>query len=247
MHIKARQIQGFLNIDNLGISSSASIENLDEVLLEMNRRHHDRIPSWEWFEGVMILQLCMTESVSEDEWMPLAFNTKVAGLFANPAQRTRFLMNWYARQSQLRDELENALTQDQSQQLPFQPAVTDWRGLGIGMAKTNKAFASLNKKTQMQTTPSFGKNWARGFLNCLHYWSTIWLQPEDERIYQTQYEIINTLTILAENDNEKLVYNLYDEKGPPTTSLLRVQAFLDSLNKISILYHYVHHPETKKL
>ena len=118
-------------------ATSATLDTLEDVL-DAIRERLPETPQWEFGEGLMTALLCTRRPVGEDEWVPFLFGSDADEVFATPAERTRFLMGWMERESQLRAALTaqdaSRLTPDELKEVLLQNAIY------AGVPAANTAF-----------------------------------------------------------------------------------------------------------
>ncbi|MGB3067432.1 MAG: UPF0149 family protein [Ottowia sp.] len=213
----------------------ATIEALDDVLDEL-AEHHETLPSWEYCEGAMTALLCTRRPVPEAEWLPRLLDLEADTLdaatgFASEAQRTRFLMNWLARESQIRQALESPVESlDDPQALD--PAIMDLRGLYASQPAEGEAF----KLDEGESLPAFATPWAQGFMSVVELWEEDWAPPRDKEIAANMADALECIEALCADDTDPPTLNLYDGDGPPSVSEQRMEAFGEAMWAVYDLY-----------
>ncbi|HMN20966.1 MAG TPA: UPF0149 family protein [Ottowia sp.] len=207
----------------------ATLEALDTALDEL-REHDDSIPEWEFCEGFMTALLCTRREIAQDEWLPVLLggdgeeNDGVAP-FASAGQRTRFLMHWLARESQVRTALQ-AQVDDLSDPRALEPAVLDWRGM---LAALPPEALAEEPEPEPGPAPSYGQLWAMGFLAVVDIWDGDWAPPRDKDIAADMEDALGCIAVLTEDDHATPRYNLFDEQAPPSVSEQRMHDFGEAI------------------
>ncbi len=204
--------------------TSATLDTLEDVLDAVRERHPDT-PQWEFCEGALTALLCTRRAVGEDEWLPFLFGRDADDAFATPAERTRFLMGWMARESQLRAALA-APVDSLEDERALSPAVMDWRGLLACLPEADRAEATAD---QDGPPPALAQVWAQGFLAAVDHWADDWAPPRDKEIAATIADARACIEDLLADDTAKPALNLYDPEGPPSVSEARFEAFGEAL------------------
>ena len=208
----------------------ATLEALDDTLDELRERDDD-IPQWEFCEGFLTAMLCARRQPGQGEWLPLLLGGGAAGSedlgpFESAGQRTRFLMNWLARESQIRAALEAPVdTLDDPRALD--PATIDWRGLTN--AAPDDAPDAAPDEAAPGAMPSYAQLWALGFLAAVDAWPDDWAPPRDKEIAADMVDALDCFAVLADDDRAPPRFNLFDEKAPPSVSEQRMNDFGEAL------------------
>jgi len=223
----------------------ATIESLEDVLAELSE-HHPDLPMWEYWEGAMTALLCTRRRIPESEWLLLLSGLDLDELnpetgFASEGQRTRFLMNWLAREAQIRQALE-ARVQSLDEPGALDPAVLDIRGAVAMQAheKTDDEKADEGDNAtdydEDEPVPPFGAIWAMGFMAVVDIWEDDWAPPRDKAIAGDISDALECIEALCEDDTAKPAFNFFDENGPPSVSEERMEAFGEALWAVYDLY-----------
>ncbi len=213
----------------------ATIEALDEVLGELSE-HHEYMPLWEYCEGAMTALVCTRSEVPEAEWLQVLLDLDPDSLdpatgFSSEAQRTRFLMNWYAREAQIRQSLEMPVESPDDPHM-LDPAFVDIRGLIASQPREEGA----PEIEDAESLPSFAYAWARGFMTVVSTWEEEWAPPRDKAIAADMADTLECIEALCEEDTDPPTLNLYDEEGPPTVSQQRLEKVGEALWAVYDLY-----------
>ena len=205
-------------------ATSATLDTLEDVL-DAIRERLPETPQWEFGEGLMTALLCTRRPVGEDEWVPFLFGSDADEVFATPAERTRFLMGWMERESQLRAAL-TAPVESLEDERALSPAVMDWRGLLASLPEADRAEAAAD---QDGAPPALAQVWASGFLAAVDHWADDWAPPRDKEIAAGLADALDCIEDLLADDTGKPALNLYEAEGPPSVSEARFEAFGEAL------------------
>ena len=205
-------------------ATSATLDTLEDVL-DAIRERLPETPQWEFCEGLMTALLCTRRPVGEDEWVPFLFGSDADEVFATPAERTRFLMGWMERESQLRAAL-TAPVESLDDEGALSPAVMDWRGLLACLPEADRAEATQG---QDGSPPALAQVWAQGFLAAVDHWADDWAPPRDKEIAAGLADALDCIEDLLADDTGKPALNLYEAEGPPSVSEARFEAFGEAL------------------
>ena len=154
-----------------------------------------------------------------------AFNLMQQRLLASMAERTRFLMGWMERESQLRAAL-TAPVESLDDEGALSPAVMDWRGLLACLPEADRAEATQG---QDGSPPALAQVWAQGFLAAVDHWADDWAPPRDKEIAEMLADALACIEDLTADDTDQPVLNLYEDDGPPSVSQARFDAFGEAL------------------
>ncbi|MFT3778511.1 MAG: UPF0149 family protein [Ottowia sp.] len=210
--------------DDLDDAAAATLDTLEEVLEDLGERH-EFVPQWEFCEGALTALLCTRRDVGEDEWLPALFRCGADELFASPNERTRFLMGWLERESQLRAALQ-APVDSLDDERALSPAVIDWRGLIASLPEAERAEVL---REQDGPPPAMAQLWATGFLFAVEYWADDWAPPRDKEIAAAMADALDCIAALTDDDSAAPAMNLHEPDGPPSVSEARFEAFGEAL------------------
>ena len=216
--------------DELDAATSDTLDALEDVLDAVRARRPDT-PHWEFCEGLMTALLCTRRTVAEDEWLPVVFGDEADAVFASPAERTRFIMNWLAREAQLRAALE-APVESLDDARALAPAVIDWRGLFASLPEDERAEVQADDAS----APALARLWALGFMSAVEVWAQDWEPPRDKEIAESMDDALDCIAELQDDDGGPPALNLHDENGPPSVSEARFDAFGEALWAVYDLY-----------
>lgn len=210
----------------------ATLEALEEVLDEL-REHDQEVPHWEFCEGFLTALLCTRRPIGQDEWLPALLGgdpDDPQGLspFASAGQRTRFLMNWQAREAQLRTALQ-APVQNLGEPGALDPATLDWRGMMLALPDEEDGEATGAQAPSLEGSPSYAQMWALGFLAAVDFFDEDWVPPRDKEIADDMGDALDCIAELADDDRGPPSLNLFDEQAPPSVSEQRMNDFGEAL------------------
>ncbi len=206
----------------------AVLEALEDVLDEL-REHDDGIPQWEFCEGFLTALLCTRREIAQDEWLPVllggdADDPRGLSPFASESQRTRFLMNWLARQAQIRAALQ-APVDDLNDPRVLEPATLDWRGMLNALPPEERQDA----EAAPGEAPSYAQLWALGFLAAVDTWDDDWAPPRDKEIAADMADALDCIAVLVDDDRAPPSHNLFDDQAPPSVSEQRINDMGEAL------------------
>ena len=214
------------------------IEALEDVLAEL-AEHHELIPLWEFYEGALTALVCTRREIPEEEWIPALLGLDPQELdaatgFASEGQRTRFIMNWMARQAQIHAALD---AQVESLEDPgaLDPAVLDLRALAAaGLLEPGSEPEGAEPNDE--ALPAFGRLWAEGFMAVVNTWEEDWAPPRDKAIASDMADMLECVEALCEDDTATPDVNIHDEQGPASVSQERLEKFGEALWAVYDLY-----------
>lgn len=228
----------------------ANLEALEDILDELRERHQP-IPQWEFCEGFLTAMLCARREPDQDEWLPALLggdpdDPQGVSPFSSVGQRARFLMNWLARESQIRAALE-AQVDDLSDPRALQAAVSDWRGMLNALSLEEQSDREQPQERQAveeqagdaatgTPPPAYARLWAVGFLAAVEIWEDDWAPPRDKEIAANMADALDCIAALAEDDSAPPAFNLFDEKAPASVSEQRMTGFGEALWAVYDLY-----------
>ncbi|WP_028601931.1 YecA family protein [Ottowia thiooxydans] len=211
------------------------IEALDEVLGELSE-HHESIPMWEFCDGAITALLCTRRQIPENEYLSVILSLNADELnaatgFASEAQRTRFQMNWLAREAQIRASLD-APVEALDDPRALDPVVMDMRGM---VAAQPLEDASPEEENE-EPLAAFAYPWAQGFMAVVETWDQEWEPPRDKAIASDMADALDCIRALCSDDTAEPALNLFEEEGPPSVSEERMEQFGEALWAVYDLY-----------
>ena len=201
-------------------------DEIDTILDELRTRY-DETPQWEFCEGFMAALICCRRVIMASEYVPvlLAIGTdggEDEGSFADAAQQERFFELWVRRWNEVAQALNTAV-ESLDDDAAYQPEVMDVRG----------AIASLSQEERAalpdEALPAFGQVWALGFMFAVESWSEEWAAPRDKEAAKWLNGALDAIVALTEDDTDPPTLSVFDDDGPPSISLNRLNAFADGV------------------
>jgi len=206
-----------------------SPEEFDEIdaILDELRTRYDETPQWEFCEGFMAALVCCRRLIEPTEYFPVLLAVGLdgdedEGSFADDTQRQRFMALWARRWSEVAQSL-HAEIESLDDSHAYHPEVMDIRGAVASMPEQERA------KLVESTLPSFAQVWALGFMYAVEAWPDEWAAPRDKEAVKWLDAGLQAIVALTEDDNEPPTLCVFDENGPPSISLKRLNAFADGI------------------
>ena len=218
-----------LNTMTLPDMTAVTPEEFDEIdtILDELRTRYDETPQWEFCEGFMAALICCRRLIMPSEYLPvlLAIGTDGApdeGSFADAAQQQRFFELWTRRWNEVAQAL-NAEVDGLDDEAAYQPEVMDVRGAIAALPEAERAALAE------EALPSFGQVWALGFMFAVESWPEEWTAPRDKEAVKWLDGALQAIVALTEDDADAATLSVFDEDGPPSISLKRLNAFADAI------------------
>lgn len=220
-----------LDLNALTVPDAAALtpeefDEIDDILNELRTRY-DETPQWEFCEGFMAALICCRRLIMPSEYFPvlLAIGDEDAsdeGSFADTAQQQRFMELWLRRWNEVAQAL-NAEIEGLDDEAAYQPEVMDVRGVMAALPEDERiALAD-------EVLPAFGQIWALGFMYAVEAWPEEWAAPRDKEAVKWLNEALDAIVALTEDDTEPPTLSVFDEDGPPSLSVARLNAFADAI------------------
>ena len=209
--------------------SPDEFDEIDAILDELRTRY-DETPQWEFCEGFMAALICCRRPIPSSEYLPVLLavgseDTKGEedeGSFADAAQQMRFTELWTRRWNEVAEAL-NTKVEALDDEAAYEPEVMDVRG----------AIAALpeEERTEMgdETLPAFAQVWALGFMFAVEAWPEEWAAPRDKAAVKWLNGALDAIVALTEDDTDTPTLSVFDEEGPPSLSLNRLNNFADAV------------------
>ena len=201
-------------------------DEIDAILDEMRTRY-DETPQWEFCEGFMAALICSRRLISPSEYLPvlLAIGDDAGedeGSFADEAQQMRFMSLWFRRWNEVSDAL-SAEIEGLDDDRAYQPEVMDVRGAIAALPEDERA------EMGDEAIPSFAQVWALGFMFVVEAWPEEWAAPRDKEAVKWLNKALDAIVALTEDDLDTPTLSVFDEDGPPSMSVARLNAFADGV------------------
>ena len=206
--------------------SADEFDEIDTILDELRTRY-DETPQWEFCEGFMAALICCRRVIPPSEYLPvlLAIGDEGAedeGSFADDTQAQRFMELWTRRWNEVAQAL-NAEIDGLDDEAAYQPEVMDVRGAIAALPEEERAAIAD------EAVPSFGQVWALGFMFAVEAWPDEWAAPRDKEAVKWLNAALEAIVALTEDDTEPATLSVFDDDGPPSVSLKRLNAFADAV------------------
>ena len=206
-----------------------SPDEFDEIdtLLDELRSRYDETPQWEFCEGFMAALICCRRLILPSEYFPvlLAIGEEGApdeGSFADAAQQQRFMELWMRRWNEVAQALD-ADIEGLDDDAAYQPEVMDVRGAIAALPEAERAAIELD------AVPSFAQVWALGFMFAVEAWPEEWAAPRDKEAVKWLNRALEAIVAITEDDTDPATLSVFDDDGPPSISLKRLNAFADAV------------------
>ena len=221
-----------MNQDLIPTSVPLSPDEFDEIdaILDELRTRYDETPQWEFCEGFMAALICCRRPIASTEYLPvlLAIGSEDdsgeadEGSFADAAQHARFMELWLRRWNEVTVAL-NVEIKGLDDDAAYQPEVMDVRGAIAALPEEERAAMGDEE------VPAFGQVWALGFMFAVEAWPEEWAAPRDKAAVKWLNGALEAMVVLTEDDNEPPTMSVFDDDGPPSISLKRLNAFADGV------------------
>jgi uncharacterized protein len=206
-----------------------SPEDFDEIdsILDDLRSRYDETPQWEFCEGFMAALICCRRVIAASEFLPVLLaisegDEEDEGSFADAAQAARFLDFWTRRWNEVVAALDaeiDSLEDDAA----YQPEVMDLRGAIAALPEAERAAMTG------EALPSFGQVWALGFMFAVEAWPEEWAPPRDKEAVKWLDGALEAMVALTEDDLDAPTLSVFDENGPPSLSVKRLNTYADAI------------------
>ncbi|MDO8449359.1 MAG: UPF0149 family protein [Rhodoferax sp.] len=206
--------------------SPDEFDEIDTILDELRTRY-DETPQWEFCEGFMAALICCRRVIPSSEYLPVLLgiggeDAEDEGSFADDAQHKRFMDLWTRRWNEVTQAL-NAEIEGLDDEAAYQPEVMDVRGAIAALPEDERAAIDMDE------VPSFGQVWALGFMFAVESWPDEWAAPRDKEAVKWLNAALEAIVALTEDDTEPATMSVFEDDGPPSVSLKRLNAFADAV------------------
>jgi uncharacterized protein len=201
-------------------------DEIDAILDELRSRY-DETPQWEFCEGFMAALICCRRPIPIAEYLPVLLAIGLEGedeegSFADPAQMARFMDLWTRRWNEVAEAI-NTEIESLDDDNAYSPEVMDVRGAIAALPEEERASMAA------EAVPSFGQVWALGFMFVVEAWPEEWAAPRDKEAVKWLDAALESIVALTEDDTDEPTLSVFDEEGPPSISLKRLNAFADGI------------------
>ena len=214
-------------------TESVSPDEFDEIdaILDEMRTRFEETPQWEFCEGFMAALICCRRPIALSEYLPVLLGIgngegteadAEEGSFAGAAQAERFMSLWTRRWNEIAQALNtkvDALDDDAA----YHPEVLDVRGSVLSLPEEERA------EVAGEALPSFAQVWALGFMFAVETWPEEWAAPRDKEAVKWLNGGLEAIVALTEDDTGEPTLSVFDEEGPPSMSVDRLNAFADAV------------------
>ena len=214
-------------------TESVSPDEFDEIdaILDEMRTRFEETPQWEFCEGFMAALICCRRPIALSEYLPVLLGIgngegteadAEEGSFAGAAQAERFMSLWTRRWNEIAQALNtkvDALDDDAA----YHPEVLDVRGSVLSLPEEERA------EVAGEALPSFAQVWALGFMFAVETWPEEWAAPRDKEAVKWLNGGLEAIVALTEDDAGEPTLSVFDEEGPPSMSVDRLNAFADAV------------------
>jgi len=208
-----------------------AFDAIDEILDEMRTRFEET-PQWEFCEGFLAALVCCRRPIPQAEYLDVLLGIGESddmpgdGSFADTAQRARFLEIWDQRLHEVKTALDTP-TESLDTDTAYHPEVLDVRGAMAALSEEDRA--AMPDGTANEPLPAFAQVWALGFMYALEAWPEEWTPPRDKKTAKWHDLAIQCIVAMTEDDEGEPAVSPFDEEGPPTMSVARLDAFADAV------------------
>ena len=204
-------------IDNPGPAAPAPLgpDDFDaqDAVLDALRERDEEVPEWEFCEGFLAALVCCRRPIPPEDYWPV-----LLGEDFNPIEHMEFVWRWRRRWAEVAAALD-APVEKLEDERTYQPEVLDTRGAVLAMPEAERG------EVAMAELPSFAQVWAVGFMYAVETWPDEWQPPRDRDAADMLDAALEAIVDLTEDDKGTPTVSMFDEKGPPSVSDARLDAF----------------------
>lgn len=196
-----------------------------EAILDALRVRDEEIPQWEFCEGFLAALVCCRRSIEAPEYLGVLLGTdgETQDLpFADAGQAERFMALWSRRWQEVVTSLD-ADVQSLEDEATYQPEVMDMRGSVAALSSSERA------ELVHEMIPSFAQVWALGFMFAVESWPEEWAPPRDRDMARSLDSALQAVVTLTEDDTDEPEISPFDDQGPPSVSVSRLNEFGDAI------------------
>ena len=195
---------------------------LDDILDDLRTRDTE-VPQWEFCEGFMAALICCRRLILPSEYLPLLLGNGDDGqasdaAFADAGQFETFMNLWMRRWNEVAAAL-NADVESLEDDAAYHPEVMDIRGAVAALPPDERDAVPQDE------LPAFGQVWAVGFMFAVENWPQEWEAPRDKEAAQWLNDALEAIVAMTEDDTDAPTLSVFDDDGPPTLSVARLNAF----------------------
>jgi uncharacterized protein len=200
--------------DPLGDADFAQLE----AMLEGMRQRREATPAWEFCEGFMAALICCRRVIEPAEYWPVLL--RVPDPWFNALQERRFGDLWARRWQAVQLALDTPVAA-LDQPSAYRPAL-------------DAAPAPLPPGPGRAQAPSFGQQWAEGFMAVVQAWPEEWKGPRNSDARAWRASALGFVEALTHADTDAATQPAFadgddDGDSAATVSATRMKAFSDAL------------------
>jgi uncharacterized protein len=209
-------------------ADEVSPEEFDEIdaILDELRDRYDETPQWEFCEGFMAALICCRRDIPMDEYLEVLLavgeDESCEGSFADAAQQMRFMALWNKRWAEVATALD-ADVKSLDDESAYQPEVMDVRAAIAELPPQERDAVSADE------IPAFAQVWALGYMFAVESWPEEWAPPRDKDAAKWLDAALQAMVALTEDDDGEPEVSPFSDDGPPTMSVVRLNAFADGV------------------
>ena len=208
-------------------SAPMTPEDFDELeaILDDLRAREGEAPQWEYCEGFMAALICCRRLILPSEYLPalLGRDGTAEPRFADMPQAERFMTLWMRRWNEVAQALNDQAVEALDDERCYHPEVMDARGALAALSPEERAALSD------ESVPSFAQLWALGFMDAVERWPEEWAPPRDKESTQIVGDALDAIVALTEDDQDEPALSPFDEDGPHSLSVQRLEAFGEAI------------------
>lgn len=180
------------------------------AILDAMRRRREATPQWEFCEGFMAALICCRRTIAPAEYWPVLLC--VPDPWFNAVQQKHFGDLWTRRRDAVTRALDTKIDA-LDDAAAYQPEEVDAR------AARDDAQG-----------PSFGQQWAQGFMAVVQAWPEEWSGPRNKNAKEWRTAALGFVEALTQDDTDAPTQSAFaGSEGLPTVSRTRMKAFADAL------------------
>jgi uncharacterized protein len=203
-----------------------------DTLLDDLRTRYEETPQWEFCEGFMAALICCRRLIPASEYLPVLLGlgedgaaqdeNSEEGSFADAGQAEEFMSLWHQRWNEVVASLQ-APVESLEDEAAYNPEVMDVRGAVAALPPEERAAMAD------EALPSFAQVWALGFMFAVENWPEEWVAPRDKEAAQALDQALDAIVTLTDDDEGVPEISVFSDEGPPSVSLVRLNAFGDAI------------------
>ena len=197
-----------------------------EAMLDGMRQRRAATPTWEFCEGFMAALVCCRRAIEPAEYWPVLL--PLPNPWHNALQEQRFEDLWTQRWHAVRHALDTPVT-SLDDAGAYQPAL-DHAAHPVVHPPVADAQAAPGSHPQTLQAPSFGQQWAQGFMAVVQAWPDEWKGPRNTNAQAWRASALGFVEALTQPDTAPPTQAAFaDSEDSPTVSRTRMKAFADAI------------------